>query len=139
AGARGAGPGAGPATGAAAPRGGGEARRPRRRERRVPPPGQPLAKLLEGVQGAVVVDEADHVPRDAPLPDLDQPLVPPVRQRLRPRQGEQPGRVIGGGRGDEPHKTIFSPNRELRAPARPLPPRRAPSDPKSTPPDSTPS
>src|SRR5690349_23881314 len=56
------------------------------------------------------VDEADHVPRNAPLPDLDQPLVPPVRQRLGPRQGEQPGRVVGGGREDELHKTIFTPN-----------------------------
>jgi len=89
---------------------GGDAELGQRPEQPVLAPGQPLAELLEGVQGAVVVDEADHVPRDAPLPDLDQPLVLPVRQRLRPRQGEQPGRVIGGGREEEPHKTIFTPN-----------------------------
>jgi hypothetical protein len=31
---------------------------------------------------AVVVDEADHVARDAPLADLDEPLVLPLGQRL---------------------------------------------------------
>ena len=67
-------------------------------------PRQPLAQLLEGVQGVVVVDETDHVPGDAPLPDLDQPLVPPLRERFGPRQREQAGRVVGGRSEDEPHR-----------------------------------
>ena len=75
-----------------------------RPEQPVLAPGQPLAELLEGVQDAVVVDEADHVPGDAPLPDLDQPLVPPVRERLGPWQREQAGRVVSGGSEDEPHR-----------------------------------
>ena len=66
---------------------GGDAQLSQRAEQAVLAPGQPLAELLEGVQRAVVVDEADHVPRNAPLPDLDQPLVLPFRQRLRTTAG----------------------------------------------------
>ena len=86
----------------------GDAQLGQRPEHPVLAPGQPLAELLEGVQRAVVVDEADHVPRDAPLPDLDQPLVLPVRQRLGPRQGQQAGRVVGRGSEDEPHSNKVS-------------------------------
>ena len=87
---------------------GGDAQLGQRPEQPVLAPGQPLAELLEGVQRAVVVDEADHVPRDAPLPDLDQPFVLPFRQRLGPRQREQSGRVVGGGSEDEPHTQSFA-------------------------------
>jgi len=66
-------------------------------------PRQPFTQLLERVQGAVVVHEPNHVPRDAPLADLDQPVVPPLRQRHGPRQGQQPGRAVGRGSEDEPH------------------------------------
>src|SRR5581483_11493307 len=67
-------------------------------------PGEPLAQLLQRVQRPVVVDEADHVPGDAALADLHQPLVGPVRERLRPRQGQQAGRVVGGWGEDEAHR-----------------------------------
>ena len=44
-------------------------------------PREPFTQFLERVQGAVVVHEPHHVPRDAPLADLDQPVVPPLGQR----------------------------------------------------------
>ncbi len=69
-------------------------------------PREPLVDLLERVQRAVVHGEPDDVPRDPALPDLDQPLVLPGLQRLIPRQGQQPGSVLG--RGGE-HKAHVSP------------------------------
>ena len=41
-------------------------------------PGQPLAEGLERVELAALGDEADHVPRQPALADLDQPLVLPL-------------------------------------------------------------
>ena len=66
-------------------------------------PGQVLVDGLERVQLTVVGHEADDVPGDAALPDLDQARITPLRERLRPRQAQQAGRVLGGRAEDETH------------------------------------
>ena len=47
-------------------------------------PGQVLVDGLERIQFAVIGDEPDDVPGEAALPDLDQPRVLPLFERLRP-------------------------------------------------------
>jgi hypothetical protein len=69
-------------------------------------PGQPLVDLLDGEDLAALDDEADHVPGQAALPDLDQPVVGPLRQRLVPGQRQQARRRLGRWREDETHPAI---------------------------------
>ena len=73
-------------------------------EQRVLVPGQALVDLLERVDGAVGRDEADDVPRDAPLRDLEQVLVVPLLEGLVPREDQQPGGLVGGRAEEEPHR-----------------------------------
>ena len=58
--------------------------------------------------------EPDHVPGQAALPDLDQPVVGPLGQRLVPRQREQARRGLGRRREDETHRLGFP--RSVRQP-----------------------
>src|SRR6185369_3671977 len=70
--------------------------------------GQPLVELLHRVELAGVGDEADDVPRDPALADLDDPLVDPLLDRLPPRQGEQAGGGIGRRGEDEAHASMIA-------------------------------
>ena len=69
-------------------------------------PGQALVDLLERVDGAVRGREADDVPRDAALRDLEHVLVVPVLEGLVPGQGQQTGGLIGGRAEEEPHAAL---------------------------------
>jgi len=82
-------------------------------------PGQPLAYRLQRVEHAAVGDEADHVPRQPALPDLDQPLVLPFLKRLAEGQGQQARRIVGGRTEDKPHETT-PPPADLAPPGSPL-------------------
>ena len=65
--------------------------------------GQPLVDLLDREHLAGLDHEPDHVPGDPALPDLHQPVVGPLGQRLVPRQAQQPGGGLGRRREDEVH------------------------------------
>ena len=60
--------------------------------------GQPLVDLLEGEDLAVHLDEPHHVPRDAAVRDLEEPVVDPVLERHVPGQVSRPAasRRAGG-------------------------------------------
>ena len=66
-------------------------------------PGEVLVDGLERVQLTVVGDETDDVPGDTALPDLGQPRVMPLLERLRPGQAQQAGRVLRRRAEDETH------------------------------------
>jgi hypothetical protein len=72
-------------------------------------PGQVLVDGLERVQLAVVCDEADDVPGDAALPDLDQPRILPLLERLGPGQAQQAGRLFRRRAEDEAHGRVSPP------------------------------
>ena len=85
-------------------------------------PGEVLVDRFQREQLTVLFDEPHDMPGDPAHPDLDHPLVPPVFQRLGPRQGEESCCLVGGRAEDEPHGSVrllreFSSARTLVPPA----------------------
>ncbi len=87
---------------------GGNAEVGERAQQAVLAPGQALADGLERVQLAAVLDEPDDMPGDAALADLHQPLVLPLLERLRPRQGQQAGYLTRRRAENKPHVALRS-------------------------------
>ena len=84
-----------------------DAHRGQRAKQPVLAPGKPLADGLQGVQFPALGNEPDHVTGKPALPDLDQPLVPPLLKRQAERQAQQPRRVIARRAENESHHRVL--------------------------------
>src|ERR1035441_8350828 len=69
-------------------------------------PGESFVDGFQRVELAVLLGEADDVPRDPAHPDLHQPVVPPVLERLGPGQGEESCCLVGRRTKDKAHESV---------------------------------